>query len=765
MFTVKCDGHLLFDLKKHIVLTNPKLHIAENAAGSLEFDIAPTHPMYDAIESMVSEIVVYQDGSEIWSGRATEQKTNFFGMKSVYCEGELSYLCDTIQPPSEVHYTVADNVAVWLNDLLTVHNSKAPADKRFYVGTVTVTEADTLYRYTNYESTLDCISEKLIKRLGGHLRIRKVSGKRYLDYLAEYPGTASQSIRFGLNLLEYSKTLTRADIATVVVPLGAKQEEKDFDALEKYLDVSSVNNGSIYVENSSAVSSFGRINKVVHWDDVSTASALLRKAQEWISDKQYDDLKLEVNALDFHLVDSDVPVIHLLDEVRVVSAPHGMDKWFPVTELDIPLDNPAQMVFTLGTSERVSLTARTNAAINAIEDDLETFPSDILQRAKNTATDLITSGALGGYVTVLPNEIYVADSDDITAAKKVWRWNLNGLGYSKTGIDGKYGLAITMDGAIVADYITLGTMTADRIRGGKLLLGGYNNKNGLLIIQNASGTEIVRGNASGITVKNGGTVKTQGSTSFSELIDGNIKIGYQSEDVGRIGGVVWENTDYTGLQFGLFPNAEFTMWAYQTKSGGIYYPKLLYTKVKLPDTAEADTLNAFCDFNFHDKSILRAKITSPTITDATVNSITMSGSIKIMDGSAMSIYNDVDLQIYCNLDMNTFEIQNAKLPSPTVSGTIKIMDGSAMSIYNNVDLRIYSDVNMYGFEIQNVKLPSPTITSPTVTDGTFTTPTINSPTFRVQNLSNVWKEGYTGSISVSSSLSLFFARGIFTGTS
>ncbi|MCI8396822.1 MAG: hypothetical protein HFJ52_04020 [Clostridia bacterium] len=46
------------------------------------------------------------------------------------------------------------------------------------------------------------------------------------------------------------------------------------------------------------------------------------------------------------------------------------------------------------------------------------------------------------------------DTDDINTAQKIWMFNLNGLGYSKNGLNGTFGTAMTMDGAIVADFIT-----------------------------------------------------------------------------------------------------------------------------------------------------------------------------------------------------------------------------------------------------------------------------------------------------------------------
>ena len=67
-----------------------------------------------------------------------------------------------------------------------------------------------------------------------------------------------------------------------------------------------------------------------------------------------------------------------------------------------------------------------------------------------------------------PDEILIMDTPDIQTATKVWRWNKSGLGYSSTGYNGPYGLAMTADGSIVADFITTGTLTANLIKAGIL---------------------------------------------------------------------------------------------------------------------------------------------------------------------------------------------------------------------------------------------------------------------------------------------------------
>lgn len=96
-----------------------------------------------------------------------------------------------------------------------------------------------------------------------------------------------------------------------------------------------------------------------------------------------------------------------------------------------------------------------------------------LQQSIERATSLITGGQ-GGYVQFIynadgePEEIVILDNPDIEQAVNVWRWNKNGLGFSSSGYNGTYTLAMTIDGHIVADFIDTGYLSAERIRTGIL---------------------------------------------------------------------------------------------------------------------------------------------------------------------------------------------------------------------------------------------------------------------------------------------------------
>ena len=92
-----------------------------------------------------------------------------------------------------------------------------------------------------------------------------------------------------------------------------------------------------------------------------------------------------------------------------------------------------------------------------------------VDEAIQTAVQKI-SGNLGGYVILhdtdddgYPDELLIMDTDDITTATNVWRWSQQGLMHANSYTGTYANAAITMDGQIVADAITTGTLRGIRI--------------------------------------------------------------------------------------------------------------------------------------------------------------------------------------------------------------------------------------------------------------------------------------------------------------
>ena len=601
MYSIFADSICIYnDVSPHEGLNaeSPTLELAESSAGSLRITIPKGNAGYKYIETLKTDIVVKKYGREIWAGRVLAEEKDFYNNRVLYCEGELAFLNDTEQPRGEYH-----NITVrgFLELLISNHNSKVAINRRFKVGEVTVTDPnDSLYRFTNRETTWECIQSKLLDKLGGIIRVRKEANVRYIDYLADYPRINTQVIRFGDNLLDLKKSWDLTDFATVILPLGCHLEETDIEQLDAYLTVELVNDDSFkivvdkapleinttgtklsdyiiygstdgvgdydsvsgkykipvtvtgynlfnkdepnltnlypyigtgvakysstrwsiilevepntsyvmsklhqttgssvriagypstpvynmepdfldetaetssgsekdvqvfttganthyilcflrsdddqaklseavnslviekgtspsgtspyrrntytilvdapltrdesvslsqshvdvetglgynfitidtenapdkimmqyltdetkeYVQSADAVKEFGWIEKTVRWDDITTPIRLLNKARRYLTDTQFSEKVIELKAVDLNYPDGTYEAISLLDKVRVISSPHGMDRYFPVTKLEIPLNSPESTVYTLGNADKTGISSVTN---------------------------------------------------------------------------------------------------------------------------------------------------------------------------------------------------------------------------------------------------------------------------------------------------------------------------------------------------------------------------------------------------------------------
>lgn len=93
-----------------------------------------------------------------------------------------------------------------------------------------------------------------------------------------------------------------------------------------------------------------------------------------------------------------------------------------------------------------------------------------MQAAITTATEKIT-GVHGGNVVIdtidgKPWRILVMDTDDVETAVNVLQINKEGIGLSRTGVNGEYVTAWTIDGTFVADFIRTGTLSGDLVKAG-----------------------------------------------------------------------------------------------------------------------------------------------------------------------------------------------------------------------------------------------------------------------------------------------------------
>lgn len=467
MYSAFLNGTCILDPRSEILIEDPKLELADNSAGSFSFTIHSNNPGYKLIKLMTGIVTVKWEDEILFKGRIITAEKNFDKSVHVECEGELAYLADSIQRPHEYH-----NIRVrdYLVQLVTLHNAQVEEGKRFKVGAVTVKDPnDSLYRYTNWENTLETLKSDLLEDLGGHFRVRYQGDERYLDYLADWPRLSAQKIEFGENLLSYSETYSAMDIATVCIPLGAKKETSSIEALEERVTIGSLKNGVDSLELYEAIKTYGRIVKTVIFDNVTSPAMLIKKGKKWLEDNQYENLELNLTAVDLADFGIEADHLRLLDRIHCISKPHGMDREFPLTAMSINLLDATQNVYTLGSKQKTfSETAKVSEY--TVLEQMKNAPvkSHVLQQALANATQLLTMTGKDGHVIFHPSiseprELFITDYPNIEQARNVWRWNVNGLGYSSNGINGPYKLAITMDGTIAGDFIAARSIAADKI--------------------------------------------------------------------------------------------------------------------------------------------------------------------------------------------------------------------------------------------------------------------------------------------------------------
>ena len=332
MYTILVDGQTLYApalSDEYANVLTPSLSLELNRAGSLSFVLPPGHPMKDSMQRMKSMVTVEQDGKEIFRGRVLEETTDLYNQTEYYCEGELTFLMDSVQRP----YTYTGTVEDYFTQLIRRHNEQVDADKQFLVGEVTVsTDGELTYENNGYSDTYSEIEGMLLGTYGGYLRTRLVAGVRYIDYVAELNQSTTQKIEFAVNLLDIEKQLNAQEIYTVLIPIGSSVRSGPPTTIAE------VNNGLDYLEDAEGIAKHGRICKVVAFDNVTDPAELLKLGREELA-KAATVENLTLTAADLHLFDVNTDTIHLGDTVQLVSAPHGLDKEAVCTGIDLDLEN------------------------------------------------------------------------------------------------------------------------------------------------------------------------------------------------------------------------------------------------------------------------------------------------------------------------------------------------------------------------------------------------------------------------------------------
>ena len=446
MYFVKYGDKYLHDPRvEGYVLLDLSLDAEENTCGYCDFTIYPEHPHYGILKERDADnaIEVYDDNELIFSGFIYELGTEFYLDGHVKCKGDLAYLSESIvRPYSTLNRGFGDKAPSsctgYFEWLIQKHNEQVSPNKRFKIGINQAANLDNnnyIYRQNDtYPNTLDEIMNKLVsgeEGIGGYLRIRYENGERYIDYLSEWTDTNTQILDFGINLTSYTQTDNSEDIATYIIPLGARMSETEYDYDRGYYVTqdTTMNKEKEYYTYDASNDSFNRVSDNVtkfekgvkyyeYFEDWDESNNLL--TIDGIEDKDYvegfgktgdmiysrdavskygwigttytnQDLTIkehliykgvialkeiispkrtiEIKAVDMHLINRNIKSIKIGEYVRVRSRPHDFDSYMLCRSIKLDLDNPENSFYILGTTFD-TLTGEQNKRIKKLNSEV-----------------------------------------------------------------------------------------------------------------------------------------------------------------------------------------------------------------------------------------------------------------------------------------------------------------------------------------------------------------------------------------------------------
>lgn len=345
MYQILCDNNIIHDVRLDgLQVIGAKCSLEVNKTGSLTFSIPPTHPNYNDVNKHTSVIKLIRDNEVVFVGRVLNDEVDFYNIKNVECEGELSYLLDSIQRPKKYNLTGVGSIKTYLEDLISIHNSQVvESRKQFVVGNVDVT-SDSFVDESNYGDTLSVINSKLIGVYGGYILTRHSDDVTYLDYVGEYSGVCEQTIEFGKNLIDMTRYIKGEDIFTALIPLGGTLEGDT----EETLTIAKLPNTTVgdtikvddYIYNKVGVKKWGWIWKSSTWDDIKVASELLTKATSLLETAINESFTIELTAIDLNLLNVNIDSIKLGNKIQCISLPHNINRLMFVKSIDIDVDKP-----------------------------------------------------------------------------------------------------------------------------------------------------------------------------------------------------------------------------------------------------------------------------------------------------------------------------------------------------------------------------------------------------------------------------------------
>lgn len=424
-------------------------YVAEtNTAGSCEFIIPYTHPYYNDIVPMVTEVVVAEIDNVVWFGRVTDFKMRWDKAIEVHCEGALAYLNDSVQPYEKYYNLTPEQL---LAKIIANHNRQVPMNRNIALSDISIPNPynEKHHGEFNYESSMDAV-QNLISEYEGYLyTMMGLNGEATLYWITKRDLVSTQDVQFGSNLLDLRKNVDYTDICTCIMPCGENVEmefpDLDYNGVQIYEDSdgnqnldengnslgpdashnipstiieevplnlgmikdesvepdddgiaperwiqNSTNINDLVIDNSSAVSVYGRIIRRITFSGVWNTDELREKATEWLAKQELNNIEIDISAADLRFLNSELGNFYIGMGVPVKSTPHGIQDTLVITRIEADILKVSKKI-TLGRMPTKSLSdiAGRNSSSYTVGPKIRKISSKSKISAKNSGLLLI----------------------------------------------------------------------------------------------------------------------------------------------------------------------------------------------------------------------------------------------------------------------------------------------------------------------------------------------------------------------------------------
>ena len=352
MFTIKADNAIIYNpTVEETVITSGTLTQAVNEASTFEFAIPPSHIAYNALQKMATEIKVYDRQKLLFRGRILNEQTGLWKQKKFTCEGELAFLKDSVLRP---YSWESGSICEYLQMLIINHNSQVEAEKQFTLRKCEVSNSTNNIVRSNieYTTTWDELKAKLLDNAGasGYLYVVRdeQAGITYLDYLEDSPYMSGQKIKLGENITDLTIETKGEELATAIIPLGAKLQDEEGNETDERLTIAELNDGLDYISDADAIAKYGLIFKTIVHESLTITQNLLDAGEADLAYAINPIHSLTITAVDLKKAGVDTTDIRFFEYVFIDSEPHGLSGKMLINKLTTDLLNPANNIISMG---------------------------------------------------------------------------------------------------------------------------------------------------------------------------------------------------------------------------------------------------------------------------------------------------------------------------------------------------------------------------------------------------------------------------------